>query len=315
MNHSRALKLLLKRGALITAANWPLVVVQFTADALFKTLLVVPVVGGVALATLVVEGQPLEWLSIDLRGLVPALIAGLTAHPIALAAFLAALAIVATGGSAMMFAVKAGTLTVLVAAEQAAGDIERPPLDSAAFSRAGQWSIERFAEGMKRLFPRYLLLGGGLAIVYAAMAGVYAWVVFGARNETTSGVLLVTGASMALVGVVTLVNFLYLLMQIVTAAEDCGPADAAARVASLLTRNTRTMAGLLAAILALMVMTTAASVLATAALGLIAFVPFAGLAALPLQIVAWVLRGLVYQYIGLAGAASYLRLYQLGRAN
>ena len=39
-------KLALKRGALITAANWQVVVLQFVADALFTALLAVPVVGG-----------------------------------------------------------------------------------------------------------------------------------------------------------------------------------------------------------------------------------------------------------------------------
>lgn len=311
MNDSRALKLLLKRGALVAAANWPLVFVQFTADTLFKTLLVVPVVGGVALAALVIEGDPAEWLSADFQTLLPALIAGLMGQPAGLAAFVGALAIVAAGGSVMMFAVKAGTLNVLVAGEAAAGDIERPPLHTSTFWRAGLWSLERFLDGTRRLFYRFLILGSMLAVVYALAVGSYAWLVFGSRADTAGSALLVAGASIVLIGVVTVVNFVYLLMQIVMTADDCGPAAASARVLGLLRRDARRMAGLLAAILILMVLTTAASVLATAALGLIAFVPFVGLAALPLQIVAWALRGIVFQYIGLAGAASYLRLYRL----
>ena len=82
------------------------------------------------------------------------------------------------------------------------------------------------------------------------------------------------------------------------------------KVAQLLVRDGRTIVGVLGAILALMVLTTAASVLATAALGLIAFVPFVGLAALPLQVIAWLVRGVVFQYISLAGAAAYLRLHR-----
>ena len=46
----------LKRGVLITAANWHVVIVQFVADALFKTLLAVPIVGGVFLAVLLIGG-------------------------------------------------------------------------------------------------------------------------------------------------------------------------------------------------------------------------------------------------------------------
>ncbi len=50
---------------------------------------------------------------------------------------------------------------------------------------------------------------------------------------------------------------------------------------------------------------TAASVLATAALGLIAFVPFVGLAALPLQVGAWLVRGFVFQFLGLTALVAY----------
>ena len=39
------LKYALKRGALIAAANWPVVVVQEIADSLFKVLLAIPHVG------------------------------------------------------------------------------------------------------------------------------------------------------------------------------------------------------------------------------------------------------------------------------
>jgi hypothetical protein len=55
---------------------------------------------------------------------------------------------------------------------------------------------------------------------------------------------------------------------------------------------------------------TAASILTVAALGLIAFVPFVGLAALPLQLLAWLVRGVVFQFVGLTGLVTYLRLYR-----
>ena len=37
--------------------------------------------------------------------------------------------------------------------------------------------------------------------------------------------------------------------------------------------------------------------------------PFVGLAVLPLQLFAWLLRGLVFQYLGLTSAGAYLFLY------
>jgi hypothetical protein len=61
------------------------------------------------------------------------------------------------------------------------------------------------------------------------------------------------------------------------------------------------------------VLATAASILATTALGLIAFVPFIGLAALPLQLIAWLVRGAVFQYIGLTALVAYLRVYRSTR--
>ena len=57
------------------------------------------------------------------------------------------------------------------------------------------------------------------------------------------------------------------------------------------------------------------SILATAGLGLIAFVPLVGLAVLPLQLAAWLLRGIVFEYLALAALGAYLshyRWYQRG---
>jgi hypothetical protein len=311
MTYARSLKLLLKRGALVAAANWPVVLVQFVATTVFNALLAVPIAGGVLLVMLLVGADPAELLRLEYREMVPALVAALLAHPIALSAFLVALGLVAAGGSILMFAVKAGSLTVLTAGELAAGHIEHPPLHLSALTRANAFAVERFTSGLRRLFPRYLVLGGLLAAAYAAALAAYGFVVLGPPLiEAFGGPLIVTLASIWLVGLFTLLNFLYLLTQIVIAADDCGVADAMSRAARLLVREGRTIAGVLGAILALMVLTTAASVLATAALGLIAFVPFVGLAALPLQIIAWLIRGVVFQYISLAGAAAYLRLHR-----
>ena len=71
---------------------------------------------------------------------------------------------------------------------------------------------------------------------------------------------------------------------------------------------------MLAAILALMLMATGASILATAALGLIAFVPFVGLAALPLQVFAWLVRGVVFQFVG-PDRRRHLRAHALARCS
>ena len=103
---------------------------------------------------------------------------------------------------------------------------------------------------------------------------------------------------------------MYLLVQIVVAADDCNVATASRRVAVFLRHERRHIGTVFLLVLALIVAATGASVLATAALGLVAFVPFLGLAALPLQLVAWLMRGLVFQYLGLTSVGAYLILYR-----
>ena len=99
-----ALKLPIKRGALLAAANWPIVVVQFIAESTFKMLLAVPVVGGTFLVALVLNQDVSDVLgdSLDLRSSATGVAASLLEHPIALASFLLALGIVVAGGSALM---------------------------------------------------------------------------------------------------------------------------------------------------------------------------------------------------------------------
>jgi len=304
-----SLKNVLKRGALVTAANWHVVIVQFVADALFKTLLAVPIVGGVFLAVLLIGGDPGELLSLPVAQIIPTMAAVLLARPIALFAFLLAVALILIGGSLLMFLVKGGTVTVLVAGERAGGVIEHPPLRLAAFHRATQFSLERFTGGAARLFPRYVGLGIWLMLFYLLSTVVSLAVVLG-PGQSRGWPIVAAAASALLVASVTIVNFLYLLFQIVMAIDDCSLRDAAGRVARLLRFEFRTVLSIFAATLGLVLLTTAASILATIALGLIAFVPLVGLAALPLQLIAWLLRGFVFQFIALTALVAYARVYR-----
>ena len=305
------LKLSLKRGALVTAANWQVVLVQFVADTLFKTLVAVPVVGGLVLVALIVGGNPMELLRFDdLTQTISSMVGVLLAQPVALAAFAAALGIIVTGGSIMMFAVKAGTVTVLLAGDRSAGAIELPPLRLSALREANQTTLERFTTGVRTLFFRYLRLGILLTVVYAIIGAAYVLFVFGpSLPQALDNPLMVTLASLSVLVGITLVNFLYLLMQIVMAAENCGVLDAVPHVARLVRRRAKELGQILAAILALMLMATGVSILATTQLGLISFVPFIGLAALPLQVFAWLVRGVVFQFVGLTGVATYVRMH------
>ena len=311
MSTVRSLKFTLKRGALVAAANWQVVLVQFIADTLFKTLVAVPIVGGVVLVALVIGGDPIDLLRLEPGQVVSTMVGVLLAQPVALAAFLFALGLILSGGSVLMFAIKAGSVTVLLAGDRAAGPIEYPPLRWSSVRQASQATIERFVGGVRTLFGRYLRLAVALTVLYVVLAAAYMVVVFGPPiSSALDGPIVVALASLLLIVIVTLVNTLYLLLQIVIAAEDCSIVEAVPRVARLIRRRIRELGLVLAAILALMLMATGASILATTALGLIAFVPFVGLAALPLQVFAWLMRGVVFQFVGLTGVATYLRLHR-----
>ena len=84
-----------------------------------------------------------------------------------------------TGGSVLMFAVKAGSVTVLLAGDRSASAIEVPPLRIAALREANQATFERFIDRRAALFSRYLRLGIGLTVVYGIIAAAYLAVLFG----------------------------------------------------------------------------------------------------------------------------------------
>jgi hypothetical protein len=305
---SSTLKLAVKRGALVAAANWPVTVVQAVADALFKIIIAAPLVGGIFLVALVVGADPDSLFSLDWRELAATIVASLVSRPIVLVAFLGAVGVVAVGGSLFIFLVKGGTVGTLVRGEREAGPIEQPPLRLEVVARASVFSVEGFIASARALFPRYARLGVVLMAVYSISGLLYLATVFATRAGAGWGFAALLTATF--VAFITIVNLLYLLMQIVIAADDCSVGAAATRVAQFIRRQRRTVAAVFLVVLGLVVFATGASFLATAALGFITFVPFFGLAILPLQLMAWVLRALVFQYIGLASIGAYVRLYR-----
>lgn len=118
-------------------------------------------------------------------------------------------------------------------------------------------------------------------------------------------------ASSGLVVWITLINLVYLLTQMIVAVEDVGVRTAAARVLQFLRAELREIAAIFGVVLLLVTLATVASILATAGLGLIAFVPLVGLAVVPLQVAAWLLRGFVFQYLALTALGGYLAQYRL----
>jgi hypothetical protein len=317
------LKLLLKRGALLAAANWPVLAIQFVAETTLQVLLAVPIIGAAVLLAVLLGNDVAELLQESLSDIFTTVASTLLSEPIALIAFITAFAVVLLGGSVLLFLVKGGTVDVLLAANKTCGPIEREPLTYGSIRSASTFTLQGYIAGCRRLFHRFLVLGLGLMAVYAISAGAYlAFVVYGYRAagdrvlfiEWTFIAALAAGL---LIAWFTFVNLLYLLLQIAMAVEDIHLLDAGRAVAGFIRAEFRELAGVFVVVVGLMVAATLASALAWSGVGLIAFVPLVGLAVFPLQIAALLMRGIVFEYLGLTALGAYLTLYcrhQAGRA-
>ena len=316
MTQALGLKMALKRGALVTSANWPLVAVQFIAESTLKVILGVPVVGGIFLVVLLLDADVEELLRGDVRDIVSSLFASLRANPAALTAFALAFLLVLIGGSILTFIVKGGTMAVLADAEANAGALERPPLRFGMLRRANRTGIDPFLDGCRRLGRRYVKLGLGLLIVYVLTAAVYLVVLIGGYSVADNvGIVLwwtviLAAASSAMIVWITLINLFYLLTQMVMAVEDVGVRAAVAAVIRFLRASLREVAGIFGVVLLLVLLATVASILATAGFGLIGFVPIVAVAVMPLQIAAWLMRGFVFQFLALSALSAYLTQYR-----
>jgi hypothetical protein len=309
------LKHLLKRGALLAAANWQTVAIQFLTETTFYVMLGVPIIGAAILVAVLLGADLADLLQGSLQDIFTTIAYTLMSEPFALVAFITAFCVVLFGGSGLMFLIKGGTVTVLLAANAAAGPIEREPITFDGLRGASWFTLQRFTDGCARLFQPYLTLGLLLMLVYGLSIGSYLMVLI-RGYQLVSGRMLVVGwafiaalTAAALVTWITLVNLVYLLMQITMAAEGVGVAGASRAVARFIRAEFRQLALVFLVVFALVIAATFASALAWSGLGLIAFVPLVGLAVIPLQIAALILRGLVFQYLGLTALGAYIALY------
>jgi len=308
------LKHLLKRGALLTAANWPIVAIQLTAETTFQVLLGVPVIGAAILVAVLLGTDLAELMRGSLRDVFTTVGSALLSEPVALVAFITAFSVALFGGCALMFVVKGGTVEIMRAANAAAGPIERAPLTIDNLRTASAFTLQRFTAGCARYYRPYIALGVCLMIVYAATIAAYvAVIVAGYRtaegHALSIGWRVVAEPAILLVAWTTLVNFLYLLVQVAIAVEGVGVVSGIRCVARFVRRQFRELAALFGVVVGLVVAATLASALAWSGVGLVAFVPLVGLAVFPLQLVALVVRGLVFEFLGLTTLGAYLTLY------
>jgi hypothetical protein len=307
---------LLKRGALLVAANWPTVAVQLAARTTFQALVAVPVVSAAILVAVLLGVETRALLTGGIREMVTAVAGALMAEPLALSAFLAAFGVVLFAGSIFMFLVKGGTVAVLLAAEQAGGAVESEPVRMDTLRDLSGFTLPRFTEGCRRFFRRYLILGLSLMAVYAvSLAGYVTFVVYGYRSVDGRALLVgwtfvaVAGAVL-LVAWITAVNLVYLLLQIAVAVDDGTVAGAVRNVGRFARAEPRRLGGVFIVVFAMVAIATLVSALAWSGVALVAFVPLVGLVVIPLQIAGFLLRALLFEYIGLTGLSAYLALYR-----
>lgn len=177
-----------------------------------------------------------------------------------------------------------------------------------------RFSIEAFTGGAARVFRRYLQLGillGGLYLVAAGIAVIVGWGLYriaGARPLLLGSV--VAAAALVFVALITVVNVLYLLAQVAVAVSDVGVGGAIAEVWGFVRGEFWKVVRVFGVTILLLVVATVLSIAATWGFYLIAYVPLAGVIVLPLQLAAWLLRSLLFQYLGLTALAAYLSLYR-----
>lgn len=322
MSQVPALKVALKRGALLAAANWPLVAVQFVAESTLKLLLAVPVVGGVALVVLLLDAEAGTLLDGDLRLVFTAVTAALRENPAALAAFILSSSIVLVGGSILTFVVKCGTVATLAEADAFAGAIERPPLRLHQLKRANRTAIEPFLDACQRFWRRYVRLGLCLLLVYGVLYGAtlsaatYLGLLIGSYALADSVAVLLGGTVIAVLAsgvlfiLTSVINLVYLLTQMIIAVDDVSVRRAFRQVFRFGRESLSGIAGVFGVVLVLVLLAVVASILGAFGLGFISWVPGAALAVLPLQVAAWLLRGFVFQYLALTALGAYLTQYR-----
>ena len=306
----------LKRGALVTAANWPVVLVDLVVESLYKLTLAVPVIGGAVMVAAIVGTDLQAVVGEGVRATADIVIGSLATAPGALVSFLIATAIVGLGGEAVMAVVKAGTLRVLVTGERQAGDLERGPFDQEALQQAKSYTLGVVYEGAKHFASRSVLLAVGLGAIYLGVATGYVFVLsssftIAAQSSWTAAwpVLVLATTSVAVV-TIAVVNFFYDLLRVIIVTDDCGIIEALRRTFRFLVHDARQVLGIFCVMGGVSLVVTAAGLFAATGLTIVPWLPFVGLAMLPLQAVGWMLRGLVEQFVALAAIAAYQTQYR-----
>jgi hypothetical protein len=310
------LRAALTRGALVTLANWPIILIDFAIESLFKLALAVPGVGGAFMVAVLAGADVQSLFAEGVRTAAELVVSALVNAPGALTGFVVAVVLVAVGGSLLMFMIKVGTLAVLITGERRAGEIQAGPLRYETLAATYVYDLPTLLNGIRHFGRRAMLLSLWLSAAYAVVAFAYVEALGAAfrlaeRPGWGSGwpLLVVLATSVGALAI-TVVNLAYDLVRIIVIGDDCGLRAACARLWSFLIEDVRQVVGILAVVGALVALAAAASILVAGGLALVAWVPIVGLLVVPLQAAAWLIRGLLFQYMGLSALAAYQTQYR-----
>jgi hypothetical protein len=314
--HPLLLRAALKRGFLLVAANWRVVLIDFAVESFQKTALMVPVLGGVLMVGALVGDDVSEVLA---RGAVAAaetVLGALVSTPFALAAFLAALTLVMIGGQAVALVVKGGTLGVLVKADRIAGEAHRGPIGVDSLTRAMAFDAADVIASARRFARRMATLAAVLGLIYLVLVLAYLAVArlglmpAEAAEWLPAWSLLMVFSTSAGVVVLAAVHLVFDLVRVAIVTDDCGIREAVGRVRRFVIEDARQVIGIFSVISGIEILAAATSILAAAGLTPIAYVPVLGLIVLPLQVAVWLVRGLVFEWLSLASLSAYQTQYR-----
>ncbi len=316
MSAALTLRASLVRGALVTLANWPAVVIEFAIEGLYKLSLAVPVVGGAFMVAVLAGGDVGSLFGDGVRSAAELVMSALLSAPFALGCFVVAVVLVAVGGAVLMFVVKAATLSSVVAGERRMGPLEGSRLRYADLRRAHAFSVPGLIQDIRRFGRRAAGLSLWLSAAYAVLFVGYLEAlgfVFRLGSQSSWSALWPLGIAVttsAAVGAMAVVNLAFDLIRVIFIHDDVSLRTAASRLRGFLAHGARQIVGILTVFGLVFIAAAAAALIVAAGLALVAWVPYVGFVVIPLQAAAWLVRGLLFQYLGLTTLAAYDTQYR-----
>jgi hypothetical protein len=297
------------------AANWQIVLIDLAVSAFTKAALILPVAGGALMVASLVGSDVGSHFADGVIPAADAVFRSLATAPVALAAFLLATALVAVGSDVLLLVVKGGTLSVIVAADEHAGELGRRVIGETELVTARVFSAERVVNGARTHASPMVALAVVRAGLYVVVALAYLGLVASAVSARPAGwpaawsAVLLAATSVGLVAV-SGINLVSDLIRVAIVTDGCGFRDAAARMWRFVVLDARQVIGIISVIGGLEILASAVALMAAAGLAPVAYLPVVSLAVLPLQLAFWLVRSLLFELASLASVAACQTQYR-----